>query len=83
MSTNATASSSYRSRQAEGLAAYLRAAAERTGGLYVNEASLAEEVGLSPKETGALLVELRGSVPGLAIERCPDASAAAWRVSAV
>ena len=83
MSTNITTGSAYPSRKAEQLARYLRAEAERTDGdLYVKGKFIADDVGLSPKEIGALLVQLQGSVPGLTIEKWSYTSATTWRVSA-
>lgn len=84
MSTNTTATESpYRSRKAERLAGYLRAEAERTDGdLYVKGKFIADDVEMSPKEIGALLSQLQGSVPGLEIEKWSYTSATTWRISA-
>ena len=73
----------YASPKAEHLARYLRAEADRTDGdLYLKGKFIADDVDLSPKEIGALLVQLQGSVPGLTIEKWSYTSATTWRVSA-
>ena len=72
----------YTSPKAERLARYLRAEADLTDGdLYVKGKFIADDVDLSPKEIGALLVQLQGSVPGLTIEKWSYTSATTWRVS--
>ncbi len=83
MSTNTTAETAYASPKAERLARYLRAELDRTDGdLYVKGKFIADDVDLSPKEIGALLVQLQGSVPDLAIEKWSYTSATTWRISA-
>ena len=83
MSTNTTPESAYPSPKAERLARYLRTEAEESDGdLYVKGKFIASEVDLSPKEIGALLVQLQGSVPGLSIEKWSYTSATTWRISA-
>ena len=82
MSTNTSTQSAYRSRKAKRLVEYLRAEAERNDGdLYIKGKFIAEDVGLSPKEIGALLSNLQGSVPGLTIEKWSYTSATTWRIS--
>ena len=72
----------YASPKAERLARYLRAEADRTDGdLYLKGKFIADDIDLSPKEIGALLVRLQGSVPGLTIEKWSYTSATTWRVS--
>ena len=72
----------YVSPKAERLARYLRAETDRTDGdLYVKGKFIADDVDLSPKEIGALLVQLQGSVPGLTIEKWSYTSATTWRIS--
>lgn len=72
----------YTSPKAERLTRYLRAEVDRTDGdLYVKGKFIADDVDLSPKEIGALLVQLQGSVPGLTIEKWSYTSATTWRVS--
>ncbi|WP_178918076.1 hypothetical protein [Natronomonas gomsonensis] len=82
MSTNASTQSPYRSRKAKRLVEYLRAEAERNDGdLYIKGKFIADDVELSPKEIGALLSNLQGSVPGLTIEKWSYTSATTWRIS--
>ena len=50
------------------------------GELYFKSKFIADEVGLSPKEIGALMVKLRDSCPGLEIEKWSYTSATTWRV---
>ena len=83
MSTNTTPESAYPSPKAERLARYLRAEAEGSDSdLYVKGKFIADDVNLSPKEIGALLVQLQGSVPGLTLEKWSYTSATTWRISA-
>lgn len=82
MSTNTATESTSGSPKAERLAQYLRAEAERSDGdLYVKGKFIADDVGLSPKEIGALMIQLQESVPGLTIEKWSYTSATTWRVS--
>jgi hypothetical protein len=50
------------------------------GDLYFKSKFIAEEVGLSPKEIGALMVKLRESATDLVIEKWSYTSATTWRV---
>jgi CRP-like cAMP-binding protein len=62
------------------LKAYLeRNAAD--GELYFKSKFIAEEVGLSPKEIGALMHKLARSATDLDIERWSYTSATTWRVA--
>ena len=61
------------------LAAYLRERAE-AGDMYFKSKFIAEEVGLSPKEIGALIVKLQDSIDDLSIERWSYTGATTWRV---
>ena len=82
MSTNTATESTSGSPKAERLAQYLRTEAERSDGdLYVKGKFIADDVGLSPKEIGALMIQLQESVPGLTIEKWSYPSATTWRVS--
>jgi len=63
----------------ERLKAYLRQKAE-DGELYFKSKFIADEVGLSPKEIGALMVKLRDSATELHIEKWSYTSATTWRV---
>jgi hypothetical protein len=51
------------------------------GELYFKSKFIAEEVGLSPKEIGALMHKLAGSATDLDIERWSYTSATTWRVA--
>ena len=59
---------------------YLRQRAE-DGEVYVKSKFIADDVGLSPKEIGALMVKLRDSAADLDIEKWSYTSATTWRVS--
>lgn len=84
MSTNATTSNTYRSSKAQRLANYLRQEAEQSGGeLYVKSKFIADDVELSPKEIGALMVQLQDAVQGIEIEKWSYTSATTWRISTV
>ena len=84
MSTNtAHAVASPASEKAQTLARYLREEVEEASGdLYVKGKFIADDVGLSPKEIGQLMVQLQGSVPDLEIEKWSYTSATTWRISA-
>ena len=62
------------------LTAYLREKAE-DGEMYFKSKFIADEVGLSPKEIGALMVKLRESATDLEIEKWSYTSATTWRVA--
>jgi len=62
------------------LRSYLRQRAE-DGEVYVKSKFIADDVGLSPKEIGALMVKLRDSATDLDIEKWSYTSATTWRVS--
>jgi hypothetical protein len=51
------------------------------GEMYFKSKFIAEEVGLSPKEIGALMVKLRDSATDLEIEKWSYTSATTWRVT--
>ena len=53
------------------------------GEIYFKSKFIADEVGLSPKEIGALMVKLRNSVSDLEIEKWSYTSATTWRVAPV
>ena len=63
----------------ERLAAFLREKAE-DGELYFKSKFIADEVGLSPKEIGALMVKLKDTACGLSIEKWSYTSATTWRI---
>ncbi|AWB27754.1 DUF7123 family protein [Halococcoides cellulosivorans] len=52
----------------------------RDGELYFKSKFIADEVGLSPKEIGALMVKLSDSATTLEIEKWSYTSATTWRV---
>jgi CRP-like cAMP-binding protein len=60
---------------------YLRDQAEQKGELYFKSKFIAEDVGLSAKEIGALMVKLRDSAADLEIEKWSYTSATTWRIS--
>ena len=64
----------------ERLERYLRRRAA-DGDAYVKSKFIADDVGLSPKEIGALMVKLRDSATDLDIEKWSYTSATTWRVS--
>jgi len=63
----------------ERLKAYLKRKAE-DGEMYFKSKFIADEVGLSPKEIGALMVKLRDSASELEIEKWSYTSATTWRI---
>ncbi|MFB6153861.1 MAG: hypothetical protein ABEJ27_06370 [Halodesulfurarchaeum sp.] len=73
-----TAPSQHESKEAR-LKSYLREKAE-DGELYFKSKFIADEVGLSPKEIGALMVKLKNSASDLEIEKWSYTSATTWRV---
>jgi len=50
------------------------------GELYFKSKFIADEVGLSPKEIGALMVKLKDSAAELQVEKWSYTSATTWRV---
>ncbi|MFC6974577.1 hypothetical protein ACFQL1_07600 [Halomicroarcula sp. GCM10025709] len=50
------------------------------GEMYFKSKFIAEEVGLSPKEIGALMVKLKDSASELQVEKWSYTSATTWRV---
>ena len=50
------------------------------GEVYFKSKFIADEVGLSPKEIGALMVKLKDSATTLDIEKWSYTSATTWRV---
>ncbi|MFP4591422.1 MAG: hypothetical protein ACLFMX_01640 [Halobacteriales archaeon] len=49
--------------------------------LYFKSKFIADDVGLSPKEIGALMVKLRDSATDLNVEKWSYTSATTWRVT--
>jgi CRP-like cAMP-binding protein len=50
------------------------------GELYFKSKFIADDVGLSPKEIGALMVKLRDEATDLTVEKWSYTSATTWRV---
>jgi hypothetical protein len=50
------------------------------GEMYFKSKFIADEVGLSPKEIGALMVKLRESATDIHVEKWSYTSATTWRV---
>jgi hypothetical protein len=50
------------------------------GEMYFKSKFIADEVGLSPKEIGALMVKLRDSASELHVEKWSYTSATTWRI---
>jgi hypothetical protein len=63
----------------ERLRSYLTQKAE-DGEMYFKSKFIADEVGLSPKEIGALMVKIRDSASDLQVEKWSYTSATTWRV---
>jgi len=78
MSTTTQPSGNERSKE-ERLRAYLKQKAA-DGEMYFKSKFIADEVDLSPKEIGALMVKLRESAVDLEIEKWSYTSATTWRV---
>jgi hypothetical protein len=52
------------------------------GEVYFKSKFISDEVGLSPKEIGALMVKLKDSATDLEIEKWSYTSATTWRIEA-
>jgi len=76
---DADADSGLGSPKARRLAAYLREEAG-DGEAYVKAKFIADDVGLSPKEIGALMLQLQERAAGLSIEKWSYTGATTWRV---
>jgi len=63
----------------ERLKSYLKQKAS-DGEMYFKSKFIADEVGLSPKEIGALMVQIRDSAGDLEVEKWSYTSATTWRV---
>ncbi|MHB9287816.1 hypothetical protein ACKVMT_12355 [Halobacteriales archaeon Cl-PHB] len=50
------------------------------GEMYFKSKFIADEVGLSPKEIGALMVKLKDSAQDIEVEKWSYTSATTWRV---
>jgi hypothetical protein len=62
------------------LRTYLRQRVEN-GEVYIKSKFIADDVDLSPKEIGALMVKLRDSATDIEVEKWSYTSATTWRVS--
>jgi len=80
MSTTTPSSDESADSKRERLKSFLRRKAE-DGEVYFKSKFISEEVGLSPKEIGALMVQLNESASDLEIEKWSYTSATTWRVS--
>ena len=60
---------------------YLKRKVEADGELYFKSKFIADEVGLSPKEIGALMVKLTDSAEEMEIEKWSYTSATTWRIA--
>ena len=78
--TRAAARSESSTSKADRLAAFLRAEAA-DGETYFKAKFIADDVGLSPKEIGALIVRLQDSMQDLEIEKWSYTGATTWRVA--
>jgi hypothetical protein len=78
-STQPDTSTSDSESKDERLANYLRSRVE-DGELYFKSKFIADDVCLSSKEIGALIVKLQDSVDDLSIERWSYTGATTWRV---
>jgi len=78
-SVGTDASTSDAKQKDERLADYLRDRVD-DGEMYFKSKFIADDVGLSAKEIGALIVKLQESVDDLSIERWSYTGATTWRV---
>jgi hypothetical protein len=78
MTATSTPSGDDRSKE-DRLKAYLKGKAQ-DGELYFKSKFIADEVGLSPKEIGALMVKLRDTATDIQVEKWSYTSATTWRV---
>ena len=78
-STDAADTDSQTESKEERLKGYLLDRA-RDGELYFKSKFIADDVGLSPKEIGALMVKLSDSASELSIEKWSYTSATTWRI---
>ena len=76
---SATTTPSQKSSKEEQLRTFLERKAT-DGEMYFKSKFIADEVGLSPKEIGALMVKLKDSAADIQIEKWSYTSATTWRV---
>jgi hypothetical protein len=77
---SATAPSTKPESKEDRLHAYLRDKAS-DGEVYFKSKFISEEVGLSPKQIGALMVKISDTASDLEVEKWSYTSATTWRVS--
>ena len=80
MSTAVTSTDDGQPSKRERLRTFLVEKAQTEGEVYFKSKFIAEEVGLSPKEIGALMVQLKESASDVDIEKWSYTSATTWRV---
>lgn len=80
MSMTARRSGDDQPSKRERLRSFLSEKARSEGEVYFKSKFIADEVGLSPKEIGALMVQLKEGTPDLEIEKWSYTSATTWRV---
>lgn len=82
MSTQAIQKPETPSDKAERLRSYLYDVVEEEGGVaYIKAKFIADDVGLSPKEIGAMILKLKDADTEIAIEKWSYTGATTWRVS--
>jgi hypothetical protein len=79
MSATTSPSTEESTSKEQRLKAFLAEKAE-DGEMYFKSKFIAEEVGLSPKEIGALMVKLKESASEINVEKWSYTSATTWRV---
>ena len=79
MSATATPSTDDAPSKEQRLKSFLAEKAQ-DGEMYFKSKFIADEVGLSPKEIGALMVKLKDSATDLEVEKWSYTSATTWRV---
>ena len=80
MSTTARSSNDDQPSKHERLRSYLANKVQSEDEVYFKSKFIAEDVDLSSKEIGALIVKLQDSVDDLSIERWSYTGATTWRV---
>ena len=82
MSTQTAAVEQRLSSKAEQLADYLRSEVEDSNGeIYVKGKFISDDVGLSSKEIGALMLKLQEKLQDLSVEKWSYTSATTWRIT--
>ncbi len=80
MSTTARSSNDDQPSKHERLRSYLANKVQSEDEVYFKSKFIAEEVGLSPKEIGALMVQLKDSATEFQVEKWSYTSATTWRI---